>query len=93
MSIFERFKFKKNGKNYPAWENREYIQLLDQSAHDITPEIRAATFARAEALLLDEMPLAPLYHWQTSFMLSDRFTCDDFEPHGSFDFARLMVKE
>lgn len=93
MSIFERFKFKTNAKNYPNWENREYIRLIDQSAYDTDSEKRAETFARAEALLLEEMPLTPLYHWQTSFMISDKFGFKDLEPYGAFDYARLVVKE
>ncbi len=93
MSIFERFMYKKSAKNYPNWEHPEYIRLLEQSAQDITPAKRAETLARAEALLLEEMPLAPLYHWQTSFMMKDRLAFKDLEPTGAFDYSRLTVKD
>lgn len=93
ISIFERFKFKKNAKNYPDWENAEYTELMNQSAFDSSAEKRAQTFARAEALLLEEMPLAPLYHWQTSFMMKDHLTLTDLKPSGAFDYARLTVKD
>ncbi len=93
MSIFERFKFKNNAKNYPDWENGEYTELMNQSAYDASPEKRAKTFARAEALLLEEMPLAPIYHWQTSFMMKDHLALHDLEPSGAFDYTRLSVKD
>lgn len=93
MSIFERFKFKKNAKNYPDWENHEYIQLLEQSIYDADLEKRAETLARAEALLLDEMPLAPIYHWQTSFMMQDHIELKNFTSRGNLDYARITAKK
>ena len=93
MSILERFKFKKNAKNYPDWENSEYTELMNQSSFDASPEKRAQTFASAEALLIEEMPLAPLYHWQTSFMMKDHLTLKDLAQSGAFDYARLSVKD
>lgn len=93
LSIFERFKFKKNAKNYPDWENPEYVRLLEQSSYDKTPEMRAETLTKAEALLLEEMPLAPLYHWQTSFMIKDHLAFKNLKPNGCLDYARISVKE
>ena len=91
MSILERFKLKSNAKNYPSWENKEYIRLLDQSALDKTADLREKTLAKAEALLLNEMPLTPLFHWKTSYMISDRFALNDLQPDGAFDYSRLVV--
>ena len=93
MSIFERFKLKKNTKNYPDWENSEYSKLMDQSFYDPTPEKRERTFARAEAILIEEMPLTPLYHWQTSFMMKDHLGFKSLTPEGAFDYSRIYVKE
>ncbi len=92
MSIFERFKYKKNGKNYPAWENPEYIRLIDKSANDLTPEERIKTLTQAEKVFLDEMPLTPLYHWQTSFMMKDHLALENLKPKGAFDYTRITVK-
>lgn len=92
MNILERFKFKTNAKNYPGWENPDYIRLLDQSAYDETPEKRAKTIAQAEALIMEEMPLTPIYHWTTSFLIHDRLAYKEFLPNGAFDYARISVK-
>ncbi len=93
MNIFERFKFKTNAKNYPGWEHPDYIRLLDESAYDKTPQKRAETLKAAEALLLEEMPLTPIYHWKTSFMIKDHLTCPEGSPKGAFDYARIRIKE
>jgi ABC-type oligopeptide transport system substrate-binding subunit len=74
-------------------KNPEYSRLLDQSFYDATAEKRAETLTLAESLLLEEMPLAPLYHWQTSFMMKDHLDLKDLKPSGSLDYARIVVKE
>jgi oligopeptide transport system substrate-binding protein len=68
MNILERFKFKENAKNYSHWENEHYIQLLDQSFFQ-NGEERLATLEKAEEIFLNEMPIAPIYHWDISFMV------------------------
>jgi oligopeptide transport system substrate-binding protein len=93
MSILERFKYKKNAKNYPGWENDEYIRLMEQSAYDETSEKRAETLAAAEAILLEEMPLTPLYHWKTSFMMKDHLAIKGLQPGGIFDYSYMTIKD
>lgn len=69
MNILERFKTKENVKNYCGWENQRYAQLLDKSAYDETTEQRLKTLEKAEALILDEMPILPIYHWTYAYMM------------------------
>lgn len=92
ISILERFKFKDSSKNYSGWENEDYIRLLDESAYAKTPEERKEILAQAEALLIEEMPLTPLYHWKGAFMIKDHLTYEEFAPTGAFDYARIRVK-
>lgn len=73
MNIFERFKIKETPKNYPHWENARYANLLDASFFAVGDE-RAALLERAEELFLDEMPLAPIYHWNHAYMLKPPLT-------------------
>lgn len=93
MSILERFKYKTNPKNYSHWENSLYISLLEKTATEISEE-RAKTLDVAEALLLDEMPITPIYHWKTVYMLKDHITYQEFPPdHGYLDLTRVGIKE
>ena len=68
MNILERFKYKSNVKNYPNWENKKYIKLLNASSLARTAEERSKLLEEAEALFLDDMPLAPIFHWNGAYI-------------------------
>ena len=91
-SILERFKYSHLVKNYPGWEHPEFITLLEQSALDSTFERRMQTLESAEALLLNEMPLIPLYHWKTGFLMSDQFDYEEFPESGFLEITRINPK-
>ena len=58
-----------SGNNRTGWQCERYDALLDQAAHERVPQKRAAFMKEAESLLLDEMPLAPLYFRTTANMI------------------------
>jgi len=68
MNIFDRFKFRSNAKNYPGWENARYIDILDSSATSESSLERILLLEEAEQLLIDEMVIAPIYHWKEGFI-------------------------
>ncbi len=94
MSILERYKYRTNPKNFSNWENAHYIRLLEKTAFDATEEERAKTLETAEALLMKQMPLTPLYHWKTAFMIKDHLTFEEFPPdHGFLEWTRIGLKK
>jgi len=54
-----------DGNNRTGWANPEYDGLLAQAHRETDPARRAQLLARAEALLLDESPVLPIYHYVT----------------------------
>lgn len=93
MNILERFKNKSNAKNYPGWENPEFIRFLEKSAWDPTPEARFATLEQAEELLIEDMPIIPLYYWKTAYMLQSHFHNQGLLPNGAFEYTRLRYRK
>lgn len=93
MSILERFKFKMNGKNYPGWENSTFIDLLDKSVFTSHPEERARLLEQAETLLIEEVPLLPLYHWSSTFMTQPHVSGYETSNNGVFDYSHLRLAE
>ncbi len=92
MSILERFKYKNNAKNYPGWEDPAYINLLLKADKEQSPELRNKTLLEAEALFMEEMPLAPLYHWRTGFMIKDYLSYQDFPRNGFLELTRISFR-
>lgn len=68
FNIFERFKYKENVKNYPNWQNNAYIDLLNRSCEARSDKERYALLDQAEAIFVNEMPLAPIFHWNAAYI-------------------------
>ncbi len=58
-----------SGNNYTGWNNAEYDALLDAAARTADPAARFALFQKAEAILLSEAPLMPLYYHTHVFLI------------------------
>jgi oligopeptide transport system substrate-binding protein len=58
-----------SGNNYTGWSNPDYDQLLHQAARTDDPTARDALFQKAEALLLADAPLIPIYYYSHIFLI------------------------
>lgn len=58
-----------SGNNRTGWRSGEYDALLSRAAGEQDKTARIAMLVRAEALLLEERPLAPLYFRTTANMI------------------------
>lgn len=52
-----------NGNNDTAWNSPRYDQIMEQAAREADPGRRLQTLSRAEAMMLHEQPIAPIYHY------------------------------
>jgi oligopeptide transport system substrate-binding protein len=50
-----------NENNQTGWSHAEYDRLIREAAVEADPDKRMAMFAEAEAILLDEQPIIPIY--------------------------------
>jgi oligopeptide transport system substrate-binding protein len=58
-----------DGNNRTGWKDPAYDALMRAAAREIDPAERMRIMARAEALLLDQAPVIPLYHYATSELI------------------------
>lgn len=86
MNILERFKHRSNIKNYAGWENTDFIKILDDSFYIHNHEKRMRLLEKAEAILLEEMPFAPIYHWNEIYLESPDVKNIFISPVGSAHF-------
>lgn len=86
MSFLEIFKYKNNRMNRTLWENSEYIRLLDQSSLEFNPSKRKEILEKAEALLMQEMPIIPLFFAAYTYVKFDNLFGVYFSDLGYLDF-------
>lgn len=61
-----------HGLNDSGYANEEYDHLLDRASVERDPDHRAALMRQAEARLLDDMPVIPVYFYVTKRLVSPR---------------------
>jgi len=61
-------------QNLAAYANPDYDQLVADASVERNGERRAATMKAAEAMLLDDYPIAPLYFYVSKHMVSPEIT-------------------
>ncbi|WP_139489254.1 peptide ABC transporter substrate-binding protein [Brevibacillus dissolubilis] len=72
INFLELFKDKKGGNNDTNWENPKFKELLNQSALELDKEKRKKILANAEAILMEDMPIAPIYFYTFSYVKKDQ---------------------
>ncbi|HUW62350.1 MAG TPA: peptide ABC transporter substrate-binding protein [Candidatus Bathyarchaeia archaeon] len=58
------------GNNRTGWSSAEYDDLIHRASREPDPQARLELFAKAEAILLEEAPIIPIYHYTRTFLLS-----------------------
>ena len=80
-----------NIKNYPGWSNEQY-RLLVQKAVAATDALeRMELVEAAEEVLIDEMPLSPIYHWSNPIICQPWVNNMLTTPSGAVLFERFRL--
>lgn len=91
INFLEVFKSKNVSTNNTQWENPKYTALLDQSSLESDPEKRRALLREAEKIIIDEMPVAPLYFATFLYVKEPTLKNVYFSELGYIDFANVEV--
>ena len=62
------------GNNRTGWSNAEYDDLIARARRAVTMSERFALYQQAEALLLEEAPIAPIYAYTHRHLIDPRVT-------------------
>ncbi|MGG4460726.1 peptide ABC transporter substrate-binding protein [Brevibacillus porteri] len=72
INFLELFKEKDGGNNDTRWENPKFKELLNQSATESDPEKRKVILREAEQIMMDEMPIMPIYFYTHTWVKNDK---------------------
>lgn len=92
ISFLDVFKYKENGTNNTQWEDKRFIALLDQSALESDAANRDKTLRAAEVVLIEEMPIIPLYHGSYNFVRNPGIKGVTFSSLGFLDFKNAYIE-
>jgi oligopeptide transport system substrate-binding protein len=87
LDIFERFKNKEIAKNYPRFENKKYANIVQRISQETDRLTRNHLLQQAEELLMEETPIAPLYHYDHLVVARHNFDNISYLPNGSLRFT------
>lgn len=71
VNFLETLRDHDGGNNNTGWENAEYKKLLQQSAMESDAAKRRQLLKSAEEILMDEMPIIPIYFYSNTWLQKD----------------------
>lgn len=70
-SFLDMYRTADSGNNDTGWENEEFKSLIDQASAEQDPAVRTDLQLQAEAIMVDEMPVIPLYYYTNLYVVHD----------------------
>lgn len=57
-------------ENYTGWRNPLYDQLVENARREVNQDDRNRLFRQAESLLLEEVPIIPVFYYNSAYLIS-----------------------
>ena len=92
-TFLEQYDSAENGNNDTGWENPKYAELLAQSNTETDPAARLDLLLQAEAILMDEMPVAPIYFYTDQFVQKDYVSGMESDSLGNIQLKYVKVEK
>ena len=81
------------GMNDTGWQDETYSALLEASSNERDPKARQDLLLQAETILMNAMPIAPLYHYCFDYAKKPYVQGVVLSPLGIADFKTAYVNE
>ncbi|MDB6081274.1 MAG: peptide transporter substrate-binding protein [Chlamydiia bacterium] len=88
----EFMKYKAGGLNGTGWESPQYAALLDASDMANNKESRALALAQAEEIIMQDMPIIPLFSQTYKYMNSSKVQGFYLTPVGQLELKGVSVQ-
>ncbi len=69
VSVFAQLLLGDNPNNSSRWKNHAYDDLVHRADRELDPSTRENLYQRAESLLLQDMPVMPIYYYRRNYLI------------------------
>jgi oligopeptide transport system substrate-binding protein len=91
INILEIFYDRECPKNLSGWEDPKYQTLINRYMKTTDSEKRLQLAEQAETLLMNEMPIAPIYYYSYSYLQQPHLKNLAISPIGVVQFDRVKI--
>lgn len=92
ISFLEIFKSADTPTNHTQWNNPHFTELIHLAAYESNRNIRNALLLKAEEILIEETPIAPLYYSSYNYLKKEQVNGVYFSELGFLDFTHAYIK-
>jgi len=68
ITFFDLYKYPNSRNNFSGWSNSEFTELIEKAEMTVEPKKREAYLRKAEAIFMEEMPIAPIYYYTGTYI-------------------------
>lgn len=92
-TYLDNYKTADAGNNDTGWESQEYKDLLDQAMFELDVEARLDLLRQAEAIMIEEMPVIPLYYYSNAYVQNEKLHGMDYDGVGRINLKDVYFAE
>lgn len=82
-----------NGNNIAKYSNPQYDALIKQAKETGDQKVRMEAMHKAEDILSQDVPVAPIYNYTQPYQLKDYVKGVEIQPDGSFTFTHAYLTQ
>lgn len=97
LSFLEPFRYNDDGpygnNNNTGWTNPTYSELLEQAENELNPKKRLQYLLKAEAIIMEAMPVIPLYFLTFKYVKKPYVKGVYLNPNGTVDYKWAYIEK
>jgi oligopeptide transport system substrate-binding protein len=82
-----------NGNNFTGWINAQYDRFIDTAKSTNNPKVRYQALHDAEKLLMNEMPVLPIYFYTRPYIIKPWVKGVRYSAVGLVDFSGVSIEK
>jgi len=92
-TFFDLYKYPESSNNYSGWGNPEFTRLIETAERCPDLKEREALMRKAEAIFISEMPVAPIYYYQGTYVKKGYLRGVELTEFSEVDFKFAFLEQ